>query len=640
MKKLLLCIAIIITVTGFALCANAETSSDGLYKYRLKDGNAVLTKYLGADTELLQLPAKIDGHPVIAVGRYFNASYGRKITCVEIPEGYRSIGSGAFCNPSLTSVKLPSTLEEIGEKAFSGTSLSAVSLPESLKTIGDGAFSSCPITSIAFPGKLESIGLCAFENTLISTVTLPSGLKGWSGNPFAGCRNLTEILVPKELAALFSFEEGVLIELQTRKLLVYPTGRKDTEYRFPRNVTGMGAAAFQGSSLTQVVLPDSIEAIPKNAFRSSMLTSITVPNSVTKIGNLAFDGCASLREVQLPSSLRYISDGIFNSCSSLQSIELPGGLTSIGSTAFEKCTSLKNVRIPNSVTYLGYAAFRGCSSLISIDLPEGLRKIPIDCMRGCTSLTEVRIPSAVTTVESNAFRGCAALSSVVVPKSVTSIEESSFASCPNLSLVVEPSSVAEQFAQIMQLPYTYAGGATTPPSETPRPPVSESAFVFRGGITWDSTPDDIRKAEHVWNLHDQTNGGIVRYTVGNVTVSNFTADLLFFYKSNRLAAITYGIKTEKDQLQNGYQYLVDAMTHKYGVPAATDAERLKASILAIEPDYSAIEKTLKAASWTEWALPDQTLVVVLSTGTDLGILYFNQSRLMGEEANVPNTDGL
>ncbi|MDE6804378.1 MAG: leucine-rich repeat domain-containing protein [Muribaculaceae bacterium] len=52
------------------------------------------------------------------------------------------------------------------------------------------------------------------------------------------------------------------------------------------------------------------------------------------IGNEAFYGCESLKNIVLPSSLTYI-----------------------GIKAFERCKSLRNLRIPTAVTSIGHWTF-------------------------------------------------------------------------------------------------------------------------------------------------------------------------------------------------------------------------------------------------------------------------------------------
>ena len=86
----------------------------------------------------------------------------------------------------------------------------------------------------------------------------------------------------------------------------------------------------------ELIIPDSIEG-----------------NPVTKIGNGAFEGCASLTSITIPDSITSFGDSTFANCKSLTSITIPNGVTSIMSGVFYHCSSL------TAVTFLGDAPKAG-----------------------------------------------------------------------------------------------------------------------------------------------------------------------------------------------------------------------------------------------------------------------------------------
>ena len=78
-----------------------------------------------------------------------------------------------------------------------------------------------------------------------------------------------------------------------------------------------------------------------------------------------FSGCTSLTSIVIPESLTVISNA-FNGCSSLTNVTMHNRVTEIQAMAFKGCSSLTSITIPNSVTYIGCEAFANCDNLTSI----------------------------------------------------------------------------------------------------------------------------------------------------------------------------------------------------------------------------------------------------------------------------------
>ena len=64
-------------------------------------------------------------------------------------------------------------------------------------------------------------------------------------------------------------------------------------------------------------------AIGDFAFSYSTMTSVVIPNSVTTIGNSSFEYCTSMTSVTIPSGVTTIGDLAFEHCSSLTSVTIP-----------------------------------------------------------------------------------------------------------------------------------------------------------------------------------------------------------------------------------------------------------------------------------------------------------------------------
>lgn len=109
-------------------------------------------------------------------------------------------------------------------------------------------------------------------------------------------------------------------------------------------VTSIADRAFKEcTSITSVVIPNTITSIGINAFYKTSITSINIPKSVTSIGQAAFNNCVSLKAITLPDLLVEIEAETFSGCTSLESIVIPDSVTYIGSKALEYCKSLKKI---------------------------------------------------------------------------------------------------------------------------------------------------------------------------------------------------------------------------------------------------------------------------------------------------------
>ena len=162
--------------------------------------------------------------------------------------------------------------------------------------------------------------------------------------------------------------------------------------------------------------------------------SISVPSEISdmeviRIGDYAFEGCTSIKEVYLPSDIETIGKSAFENCTKLEGISFYGA--SIGESAFKGCTNLKEVWFSSDVETIGKSAFENCTKLEGISFyGESIQEA---AFKGCTNLKEVWFSSDVETIGKSAFENCTKIEGISFYGE--SIEESAFKNCTNLTEV-------------------------------------------------------------------------------------------------------------------------------------------------------------------------------------------------------------
>ncbi|MBR1591660.1 MAG: leucine-rich repeat domain-containing protein [Ruminococcus sp.] len=205
--------------------------------------------------------------------------------------------------------------------------------------------------------SVTEIGRHAFEENSAESIVIPSGVEYISAeNPFVQCSSLKEIKIDGE-SDYYCSVDGVLYTKDMKKLFCFPQAKSGTSYEIPQGVEQIGIAAFYGTSLTDIKIPDSVSKIGRHSFASSAITSIDLSStSIDIIDVMTFMNCSSLSEVILPDTVEAIGLSAFYGCKSLENIHLPESLIAVEQNAFMG-TGLKKIIIPSSVMSIGYSAF-------------------------------------------------------------------------------------------------------------------------------------------------------------------------------------------------------------------------------------------------------------------------------------------
>lgn len=412
------------------------------------------------------------------------AFYNSGIENIDIPEGCKSIGVGAFtyCN-NLTNIIVPQNVEILNKGIFKGcANLRSAELSCKATSIPAQSFYLCgKLESVVLPSGITSIGESAFEEChYLTSIVIPDGVTSIGDWAFYNCTSLTNIVIPDSVTSIGKNAfYGCPIEIVTAPAIAFDDLNSSTLKEIAITSGEVPSGAFQRcSNLTNVIIGDGVTNIGDYAFENCYhLTNITIGDNVTSIGDEAFGGCESLTSIMIPNSVTSIGRYAFSHCDFLTSIVIPDSVTSIGedaffncpiekaiipssassyikksslkevvitsgreisSNAFDGCASLISVTIGEGITSIGYNAFSGCTSLTTIEIPNSVIYIFGYAFEYCSSLTNITIPNSVTYIGSHAFYDCSSLTSITIPDCVTSIGSDAFAYCSSLTNVSTP----------------------------------------------------------------------------------------------------------------------------------------------------------------------------------------------------------
>ena len=322
---------------------------------------------------------------------------------------------------------------------------------------------SLEFSEILIPNYYDSkpvtlIGYWAFKDCEdLIKITIPDSVTSIGVNAFYGCTNLN----------YNEYDYGNYLGNEGNKYyaLIKTTSLDIANIQINSNCKIIADSAFNDcTSLTEIVIPDSVTSIGDNAFNNCTgLQTVTIGDGVTSLNGFDFTGNKNLKTVELGDGIKQIRDSEFSGCTQLASVTIGNGVESIGANAFNGCSSLTNIVIPNSVKIIMIGAFWGCTQLKTITLGNNVSSIENSMFRGCYNLTEIIIPDSVTSIGDFAFEGCTKLASVTIGNGVESIGASAFSGCTSLTEIVIPDSVtrigANAFIGCTKLQYNrYSNG--------------------------------------------------------------------------------------------------------------------------------------------------------------------------------------
>ncbi|EAY22666.1 surface antigen BspA-like [Trichomonas vaginalis G3] len=164
------------------------------------------------------------------------------------------------------------------------SSLASVSIPSNCTILDVECFAMTGITDIIIADNVEVLSRQCFKDCLsLESITIQSSSRLTSIQPFAfqGCGNLAS--VNSFVASNFCSDNGAIYNNDRSKIIIYPPAAKN-KYFGCRN-------------LEAVLIPDK---------------------SVVNIGQSAFEGCTSLKQINIPLSIKNIEANAFLGCGNIK----------------------------------------------------------------------------------------------------------------------------------------------------------------------------------------------------------------------------------------------------------------------------------------------------------------------------------
>jgi hypothetical protein len=401
-----LALCLFLVLSCLPVTASAEQSGDLLYS--VDSGQARITRYIGSGGAVT-IPGTLGGYPVTWIDDH------------------------AFSGADVTSVSIPASVTHIQESAFSEcyglTGIWADPTNTSYTSDGSGAlFNKDRTILIQYPADNPQ-----------STYTIPGTVTNLGTYAFDLCTHITGFSVEAGSTS-FSTADGVLFDHDKEGLYQYPIGNTRTSYTVPASVIGFSGIPFKGcSNLTEIKADPaneiyvgdtsgalygidiySKEKVTLAAYPAgNMTTSYMMPDTVTVVDDWAFFGCSHLTTLGISAGVSWIAGSALGGCS-LTSISVATGNTSLTTQDGVLMTTdgwlvkypandpRTSYTIPNSVWRVSAYAFQNSTHLTSITIPDNNVWVEQHAFEGCTGLTSIGLHSGMKLFW-NAFKDCTAL---------------------------------------------------------------------------------------------------------------------------------------------------------------------------------------------------------------------------------------
>lgn len=318
------------------------------------------------------------------------------IVSIELSPALKSIGETAFYGcEELVSIDIPDGCSQIDDMAFyTCYGLKSAHLPESITTIPFALFYFChSLESVNIPESVKVIEELAFHQCKsLKTVSIPAATYMLYPTSFGLCTSLEAFTVAEENEN-YTAVDGVLFNKNKTKLILYPAGKKDTEYTVPTGTISIEEMAMFNSSFTTLNISEGVNKLVKGSISYCQnLQSVSIPSTVVSLEDV-FGGCGAICNYFVAEGNPEYADieGVLCNAEKSYLMKYPAGRTE------------QSYVVPAPVKEIGEEAFVYCSTLKELSLSEGVESIGLNAFAYCTALEEANFPSTLKYIDEGAF---------------------------------------------------------------------------------------------------------------------------------------------------------------------------------------------------------------------------------------------
>jgi hypothetical protein len=263
--------------------------------------------FLGTSIESIEIPASVT---------VINEAFGgcSSLKEIKVKKGNRDYDSRKGCNAIIESATgtllqgcenttVSDGVKVISSSAFYRSKIKKIKLPSSLETIERGAFTECKeLKKLVIPGSVKIIGIEILCGSGIEELIVENGVEEIPEYAFFECPKLRYVSLPESLkefgrygAVFVDCPELVRVDVDKNNEYYYSNGQVLVDKRTKTIIDGWGTEICNAADFPKELLPTRIG---DNAFgKHSLLRYVILPATIESVGDGAFAGCKSLRQL-------------------------------------------------------------------------------------------------------------------------------------------------------------------------------------------------------------------------------------------------------------------------------------------------------------------------------------------------------